>query len=468
LTHLLIETTSIGEIFSNVVDGLNEKRILKKYFLTPITKGTIRRRSMTQLNNTLNDRRTPPFTGMEKESDSQTFLEATIRQGARKLLEHAIQEEVAHILDHHQPPMFNEGALSVLDNGYNPDRSILKDTGSSTIYHLRYDDRRLEGGRFTSRILPRCMRSSSSIDALIPALYLNGISTGECSQALSATLGTDASCLSPTVIDRLKETWLEEYDEWKQRDLSSKRYVYLWADGIFFNIRLANDRPSVLVIMGACLNGKKELVGLLDGERENILSWKELLLHLKQHGLNHPPELSVSDGALGFSRALEDVYGKTRQQRCWVHKTADILDTMPRSVHSEAKRQLHDISMAPSKREALDVFDMFLALFEAKYPKACASLKKEKEQLLSFYDFPIDHWKHLRTGNLIDTAFATVRRRRRMTKGNGSQDTTLSMVYKLGREVEKHWRRLNNHELLLRFAGGTGCVDREEQPVQAA
>jgi transposase-like protein len=311
------------------------------------------------------------------------------------------------------------------------------------------------------------MRRSSSLDALIPALYLNGVSTDDYSQALSANLGTDASCISLSVIERLKETWLEEYDEWKQRDLSNKRYVYLWADGIFFNVRLANDRPSVLVIMGACLNGKKELVGILDGERENTLSWKELLLQLKQHGLHHPPVLSISDGALGFSRALEEVYGKTRHQRCWGHKTANILDTMPRSVHAEAKRHLHDIAMAPSKRDALNVFDLFLALFEAKYPKACASLKKDKEQLLSFYDFPIDHWKHLRTGSLIDATFATVRHRRRMTKGCGSQDTTLSMVCKLGREMEKHWRRLNNHELLLRYAGGADGVDGQEQPLQA-
>ena len=424
---------------------------------------------MTQRNDTQNKQAPFPAPSVEGESDTRTFLEETIRQGARKLLEHAIQEEVARYLAPHHPPIVTQGALPPLDKGHPQERNIHTETASTTVYHLRSDDRRLDGYRFTSQVLPRCLRDSSPIEALIPALYLNGVvSTDECSQALGTALGPDASCFSSTVIERLQETWVEEYDEWKHRDLTNKRYVYLWADGIFFNILLAKDRPCILVIMGACLNGKKELVGILDGKRESTLSWKELLLQLHQRGLQHPPALSVSDGTLWFSHALAEVYGKTRQQRCWARKTADILDTMPRSVHAQAKRQLHDISMAPSKREALNAFDLFLSLFEAKYPKACASLKKDTEGLLSFYDFPIDHWKHLRSGNLIDAAFATVRHRRRMTKGYGSQDTALSMVYKLGREMEKHWRRLNNHDLLLRLAGGACSVDGQEQPVQGA
>jgi putative transposase len=388
----------------------------------------------------------------------RSMLDEVIQRGARKMLQHAIEEEVTLYLLKHQHLRDDHGHRLVVRNGHQPDRPILTGVGPLTIARPRVYDRR-PGCGFSSRILPSYMRRSPSLDALIPVLYLKGISTGDFTEALEAILGPQVAGLSPATIVRLKEQWLEEYDAWTQRDLSQTQYVYLWADGIYFNVRLEDDRPCMLVIMGVTHEGRKELVGLLDGERESILSWKELLLDLKRRGLRTGPQLAVADGALGFWPALEEVYGSTRQQRCWVHKTANVLDKLPKSVQAQAKRHIQDIYLAPTKRQAHQAYETFLTLYESKYPKACLCLSKDRDLLFTFYDYPADHWQHLRTTNPIESTFATIRHRTRQTKGCGSRDATLMMVYKLGREAEKHWRRINGYELIHRMLDGQRFAD---------
>ena len=302
------------------------------------------------------------------------------------------------------------------------------------------------------------MRRSPSLDALIPALYLRGVSTGDFQEALEAILGEGAAGLSAANIVRLKESWKDEYEVWAGRDLSDKRYVYLWADGCDFNVRLTRDRPCMLVVMGTTPEGKKELVGLLDGERESKISWKELLLDLKRRA-----KLAVADGGLGFWSALEEVYPETREQRCWVHKTANVLNKLPKRLQSGTKRKLREMQTAPTKREALEAFDDFRALYQEKYPKACQYLRKDKDVLFTFYDFPAAHWKHLRTTNPIESTFATVRHRTRQTKGCDSREATLSLVYKLSREAEKCWRRLDGYKLVPKVLAGIRYVDGEER-----
>ena len=261
---------------------------------------------------------------------------------------------------------------------------------------------------------------------------------------------------------RLKESWEKEYEAWQRRDLTGKRYVYFWADGVYFNVRLSEERPCVLVIVGALADGTKELVALVDGERESALSWKELLLDLKRRGLEEGPQVSVGDGALGFWGALKEVFPRSRRQRCWVHKTANVLDKMPKSLQSAAKAMLHRMYLAATKEEALKVYADFAKLYGAKCPKACACLEKDQEDLFTFYDFPAEHWGHLRTSNPIESSFATVRHRHRQTKGCGSRLATLSMVHKLAAEAQKHWRKLNGYELLTKVVGGVRFEDGVE------
>jgi transposase-like protein len=290
-------------------------------------------------------------------------------------------------------------------------------------------------------------------------LYLKGISTGDFTEALSAILGENAAGLSPTNIVRLKRGWEEEYKEWSRRDLSDKRYVYFWADGIHFNVRLEPDRPCMLVIMGTLLDGTKELVAVQDGHRESKESWLEMLRDLKNRGVKEGPKLAVGDGALGFWRALEEVFPGTKHQRCWVHKTANVLDKLPERVQPHAKTLLHEMYLAPTKRDALKAYDVFLQTYGAKYPKACECLRKDKTVLFTFYDFPAEHWIHIRSTNAIESAFATVRHRTRQTKGCGSRLATLTMVFKLATQAEKHWRRINGYKLISRVMEGVQFVD---------
>jgi len=376
-----------------------------------------------------------------------TPLEELCRAGARKLLQEAIDSEVSELIEKFKDLKNEQGNRLVVRNGHLPERNLMTGIGPIKVKQPRVRDAR-PGMSFTSSILPKYMRRVPSIDNLIPILYLKGISTGNFSEALESILGQNASGLSATNIVRLKEKWTKEYHSWHRRDMSNKHYVYLWVDGIYFNVRLEKDRPCILVIMGALENGQKELVAVHDGYRESKLSWKEVLRDLKKRGLSNLPKLATGDGALGFWAALREEFPHTREQRCWVHKTANILDKMPKSVQASAKSKIHDIYMANTKENALKAFKEFIRLYEAKYPKAVECLKKDKEVLFTFYDFPAEHWQHIRSTNPIESTFGTVRHRTRSTKGCGSRIATLTMVWKLALEAQKHWRKLRGHKLI--------------------
>jgi len=385
-------------------------------------------------------------------------LEEVLREGARKMLLQSVRNEVTEYIQGHAQLCDEEGHRLVVRNGHLPERELLTGIGPILVRQPRVNDRR-PGEKFTSKILPPFLRRVPSIDALIPCLYLKGISTGDFGEALEAILGPQAKGLSATNIVRLKEVWKQDYEGWRRRDLSDKHYAYIWVDGIHFNVRLDDERSCILVIIGATQDGKKELLAVHDGYRESKVSWREILRDLKARGLAKLPQLATGDGALGFWSAAAEEFPATRRQRCWVHKTANILDKMPRGVQSKAKARIHDMYMADTRKAALKAYDEFLALYEAKYPKACECLSKDKEDLFTFYDFPAEHWVHLRTTNPIESTFATVRLRTARTKGCGSRTATLTMVYKLAEQAEKHWRRLNKHEYIASVIRGVQFID---------
>jgi transposase-like protein len=346
-------------------------------------------------------------------------------------------------------------------NGHLPEREILTGLGPVTVKQPRARDRRPEEERetFTSNILPPYLRKVKSLEELIPWLYLKGISTSDFPEALQALLGPNAKGMSATTVTRLKAVWEEEFVSWRKRSLEGKRYVYVWADGIHFNIRLEEDRQCILILMGATADGKKELIGLADGYRESEASWLSLLREVKSRGLSIDPKLAIADRALGFWKALPQVYSSTREQLCWVHKTANILDKLPKGQQGQAKAMIHEIWMAATKKEANRAFDRFLEVFEAKYPKSCECLSKDRESLLSFYDFPAEHWIHIRTTNPIESTFATVRARTRKTKGSGSRTACLAMVFKLMVSASKKWRALNGYQKLADVIADITFVD---------
>jgi putative transposase len=391
---------------------------------------------------------------------SRSALEQLLQEGARQLLQAAIEHEVGEYIEQHQNLRDEAGMRRVVRNGSLPERDLVTGVGPVRIQQPRVHDRR-EGQRFTSQILPPFMRRVPSVDALIPALYLKGISTGDFGEALAAILGENAVGLSPTNIVRLKQGWQQEYQEWSRRDLSGKRYVYLWADGIYFKVRLAPERPCMLVLMGTLEDGTKELIAVHDGHRESKESWLEVLRDLKARGLKEGPKLAVGDGALGFWAALEEEFAGTKPQRCWVHKTANVLDKLPKRVQPYAKKMIHEMYLAPTKADAKRAYQAFLKHYGAKYPKACECLRKDEEVLFTFYDFPAEHWAHLRSTNPIESTFATVRHRTRQTKGCGSRLATLTMVFKLAVQAEKHWRRINGYQLITKVIEGAKFVDGE-------
>ena len=396
-----------------------------------------------------------------QENAISNLLEETLRDGARKMLQQAIELEVNEYLEMNQSLRDEHGHRRVKRNGFLPQRRIQTGLGAINIRQPRVRDFR-DGHRFTSAILPPYIRRTPSIESVIPTLYLKGVSTGDIPKALEAILGENAKGLSPTNITRLKSIWEEEFKEWCRRDLSEKRYVYIWADGIYFNTRLSDDRPCLLVIIGATPEGKKEFIAIHTGYRESKISWKEVLNDLKIRGIKEPPKLAIGDGALGFWAALREVFPSTKEQRCWVHKTANILDKMPKSVQANAKTTIHDIYMAPTKTDGLRAFHGFMEVYEAKFPKACDCLKKDREQLFTFYDFPAMHWQHIRTTNPIESTFATIRHRTRQTKGCGSVLATQTMVFKLAMSAEKGWRRLRGHKLIEKVISGVQFKDGEE------
>lgn len=395
------------------------------------------------------------------EITARSALDEVLRDGAKKMLQEAIENEVLEYTQQIFELRNEMNKRLVTRNGHLPPRSILTGVGPIPIQQPRVRDRR-EGHSFSSTILPKYKRRTKSLDVLIPELYLRGISTNHFSDALAAILGENAAGLSPTNIVRLKESWEKEYKSWQTRNLSGTRYVYIWADGIHFNIRLDEDRPCMLVLIGVTEEGRKELIGIHDGVRESKQSWKDFLQNVHSRGMTQFPSLAIADGALGFWAALEEVFPQCQQQRCWVHKTANILDKMPKSVQSNAKRMIHEMYLAPTKNTALKAYDEFLQHYTAKYPASCKCLEKDKEQLFSFYDFPAEHWKHIRTTNPIESTFATVRHRTRQTKGCGNRIATLTMVYKLAKLAEKGWIRLKGFALLSKVVAGIKFKDGEE------
>jgi transposase-like protein len=396
-------------------------------------------------------------------------LSEILRAGAQRLLTQAIEDEVTDWIESRSNLTNEAGHRQVVRNGRLPKRAILTGLGPLEVEQPRVLDRRPkdEAEFFSSQVLPPYLRKTKSLEELIPWLYLKGISTGDFSEALAALVGPQAKGLSASTVVRLKSIWEEEFQEWNQRSLEGKQYVYVWADGVHFNIRLEEDRQCILVLMGATAEGHKELIAVVDGYRESEQSWKSLLLDAKARGLVLAPKLATGDGALGFWKALPQVYPTTREQRCWVHKTVNVLDKLPKRLHAEAKDKLHAIWMAPTKADADKAFDLFVATYEAKYPKATACLAKDRDVLLTFYDFPAEHWIHLRTTNPIESTFATVRLRHRRTKGNGNRLACLTMVFKLMQSAQKRWRLLNGSNLLPDVIQGTPFIDGIK-PQQAA
>lgn len=389
------------------------------------------------------------------------LLTDILRRGARTLLAQAIEAEVAAYLRERVHLKDEAGRQQVVRNGYLPERTVLTGIGPVEVKQPRVRDRRPADQReaFTSAILPPYLRKAKSLEGLIPWLYLKGVSTGDFTDALTALLGPDAPGLSATTVTRLKAAWEAEYDAWSKRSLEDKRYVYVWADGVHFNIRLEEDRQCILVLMGATADGRKELIAVADGYRESEQSWKELLLDCQARGLAIDPALAIGDGALGFWKAVHQVWPSSKGQRCWVHKTANVLDKLPRGAQPKAKAALHGIYEAEGQEAAERAFDLFVATYEAKYPKAVECLVKDRGALLAFYDFPAEHWRHIRTTNPIESTFATVRLRHGRTKGSGSRVACLTMVFKLMEAASKNWRLLNGSGRLKDVIRGVKFVD---------
>lgn len=386
-------------------------------------------------------------------------LTAVLRQGAQRLVAQAIEVEVAILLAQYADQRDGQGRQAIVRNGYLPERDVQTGIGAVRVQVPRVRDRSGAGIRFHSGLLPPYIRRSKSLEALLPWLYLKGVSTGDFSEALQALLGPDAPGLSPATLSRLKQGWQDELAQWQQRDLTGKRYVYFWVDGVYLETRLEESRHCMLVIIGADASGQKELVGLWDGYRESEQSWKEGLLDLKSRGLVQAPVLAIGDGALGFWKALRQVYGQTRGQRCWVHKTANVLDKLPKALQPQAKQRLQAIWMAPDRQRAVMAFDLFIATYEAKYPKAAECLAQDREELLAFYDFPAEHWGHIRTTNPIESTFATVRLRTDKTRGCLSRVTMLAMVFKLYQSAAKRWHRLRAAHYLTKVMQGMAFKD---------
>lgn len=389
-------------------------------------------------------------------------LTDVLRRGARQLLTAALESEVEAFLGGYRDARDASGRRAVVRNGYLPEREVQTGIGAVPVKQPRVRVREADGvevPKFTSKILPPYLRRSRSIEELIPWLYLKGISTNGYDEALAALLGPDAPGLSASSIVRLKKAWEDEYGDWRTRSLQGKRYVYLWADGIYFNVRLEESRACILVVIGATADGRKELLAVHDGVRESELSWREVLLDLKGRGMDVAPKIATGDGALGFWKALRQVFPETREQRCWVHKTANVLNYLPKRHQPEAKRRLHEVWMAPTKAEAESAFDTFVEVYRPKHPKAADCLAKDRDALLVFYDFPAEHWQHLRTTNPIESTFATVRLRTKKTKGCGSRLATLTMVFKLAQSAAKGWRRLVGSQLIADVIHGVQFKD---------
>jgi transposase-like protein len=397
-------------------------------------------------------------------------LSELLRSGARQLIAQAVEAELQTLLDQHANRLLTDGRQAIVRNGHLPERTVQTGIGDVEIKVPKVRDRSGSGICFNSALLPPYLKRARSVAELLPWLYLKGISTGDFQESLAALLGEQAKGLSANTISRLKGKWLEEHSNWRCRDLSDKRYVYFWADGVHTNVRM-DDRLCLLVIIGVTEHGRKELVAVEDGFRESTASWEELLVGLRERGLETSPKLAIGDGALGFWKAMSKAYPACHHQRCWVHKTANVLNKLPKSMQPKVKEALHDIWMAATRAEAHAAFDRAQARFSAKYPKAMECLAKDRKEMLAFYDFPAEHWPHIRTTNPIESTFATVRLRTKRTRNCGSRDTTLAMVYKLLESAQKNWKRIKGFNLLtlvvnnVEFKDGEQVTDQSDRNV---
>lgn len=408
-----------------------------------------------------------------EQSEVGLSLEELIRRSARDVIQKAIEVEVQQLLSEYENVRMLGGQRAVVRNGYLPAREVLTAVGNVEVQVPKVRDRSGGGVKFNSALVPPYVRRSARVSAALPWLYLKGVSTGDMREALTLLLGDQAKGLSANVVSRLKAEWATEYANWMKRDLTGCQYVYWWADGIHASLRGEDDaRQCLLVIIGVKLDGTKELVTIGDGLRESKASWLDLLRDLDRRGLKQGPRLAVGDGALGFWAALDEIYPETRRQRCWVHKTANVLNALPKSLQNKAKAQLHEIWMAPTRATAVAAFDQFVKTYQAKYPKAADKLLADRDALLAFYDFPAEHWQHLRTTNPIESTFATVRHRTTRTKNCVSRATFLGLAFKLVQEAEKSWRRIRGSEHIAElmdgvvFKDGEPIKDKEEQEQQ--
>jgi len=402
-------------------------------------------------------------------SDSLTDL---LRDGARGLIAQAVEAELSELLSRYEQVTDRGGHRGVVRNGYLPEREVLTGLGPVSVRIPKVRDRLGQGIKFNSALVPPYVRKAKRVEAAIPWLYLHGLSSGEMEKALSVLLGEEAKGLSPAVVSRLKASWSEAYSEWSRRDLSQEHYVYVWADGIYSTLRGEDEKLCLLVLIGVNAQGEKQLLALSDGYRESKLSWVNILHDLQARGLSKAPALAIGDGSLGFWAALEEVWPETRVQRCWVHKTANVLNELPKSLQGKAKAGLHEIWMAQSKADAEKALERIVGQYSAKYPKAVEKLVKDRDLLLTFYDFPAEHWAHIRTTNPIESTFATIRHRTTRTKNCVSRNTLLGLVFQLALQAQKSWRKLRGFKRLtavvqgVQFRDGISANDGPEDTAQ--
>ena len=395
-------------------------------------------------------------------------LNELLQTGARQLIAGAVEVELLELLERYSGQVTTEGHAAVVRNGYQPERELQTGIGPVTVKIPKVRSRTGEPVTFRSALVPPYVRKTRSLEAALPWLYLKGISTGEMDAALKVLVGPEAEGLSASTVSRLKQVWAEEYRAWCDQDLSKDRWVYLWADGVYSGIRSSDEKLCALVIVGVNSLGEKHFLAIEDGVRESTQSWREVLLKLKDRGLN-ATELAIGDGAMGFWAALEEVYPETRQQRCWVHKTANVLNALPKAGQAKARDALHEIWQAETREAAERAFELFLDMYEDKYPKATQCLLKDREELLAFYDFPAQHWQSLRTSNPIESTFGTIRHRTKRSKGCLSRDGMLHMMFKLGMCAETKWRKLRGFEHLskvitgIKFRDGIEVTENEEE-----
>lgn len=398
----------------------------------------------------------------DSKAETKSVLDELIQQGARQIIEQAVEAELATMLEQYSNVKSIDGRRAVVRNGYLPERKVVTAIGPVTVQVPKVRDRSGSGIRFNSTIVPPYVRKSARVSAALPWLYLRGISTGDMSEAMGIMLGGQVSGMSPNVVSRLKAQWADEHEQWNRRDLSSARWVYWWADGIHTGVRSDDsDGQCLLVIIGVKPDGTKERVAIGDGYRESKASWSELLLDLKKRGLQPGPLLACGDGAMGFWAAMEEVFPQTKHQRCWFHKMGNVLNALPKSQQARAKKAMQDIWMAATRADALGAFNHFVDAYSAKYPKVVEKLTEDRDELLAFYDFPAEHWQHLRTTNPIESTFATVRHRTKRTRNCVSRATFLGLAFKLIESAEESWRRIRAPEKIASMLDGMTFKDGE-------